>query len=113
MRVVSPMIALGRYWVPPGRRRMRAGVRLGRDHYARVDSNDYSVHPAVVGRKVDIRADLDTVRVRCGEQLVAEHVRCWGHHQTISECLYEVVSAKPSRQPKRVNIPGCLSTESA
>lgn len=48
-----------------------AAVRLGRDHYVRVDSNDYSVHPSVIGRKVAIRADLETVRVHCDGLLVA------------------------------------------
>jgi hypothetical protein len=27
----------------------RASTRLARDHYIRLDSNDYSVHPAVIG----------------------------------------------------------------
>ena len=39
----------------------RSTTRLPRDHYVRVDSNDYSVHPAVVGRRVEIAADLDEV----------------------------------------------------
>jgi hypothetical protein len=26
-------------------------TRLARDHYARLDANDYSVHPAVIGRR--------------------------------------------------------------
>ena len=29
----------------------RAALRLPRDHYIRLDSNDYSVHPAVIGRR--------------------------------------------------------------
>ena len=36
-----------------------AAVRLGRDHYVRLDANDYSVHPSVVGRKVTVSADLN------------------------------------------------------
>jgi hypothetical protein len=36
-------------------------VRLGRDYYVRVDSNDYSVDPAVIGRFVDVTADLTKV----------------------------------------------------
>ena len=39
----------------------RSSLRLARDHYVRLDSNDYSVHPAVVGRRVEVRADLDRV----------------------------------------------------
>jgi transposase len=30
----------------------RISARLPRDHYIRLDSNDYSVHPAVIGRRV-------------------------------------------------------------
>jgi transposase len=43
----------------------RAGTRLARDHYVRLDGNDYSVHPAVIGRRVEITADLARVRVLC------------------------------------------------
>src|SRR5919204_1291924 len=63
----------------------RSTLRLPRDHYVRLDANDYSVHPAVVGRRVEVRADLDRVRVRCDGRVVAEHVRCWARHQTISD----------------------------
>jgi hypothetical protein len=34
---------------------------LPRDHYVRLDSNDYSVHSAVIGRKVEVGADLGCV----------------------------------------------------
>lgn len=36
-------------------------IRLPRDHYVRLDSNDYSDHPAGVGRRIEIHADLDRV----------------------------------------------------
>src|SRR6266536_5459339 len=55
----------------------RASLRLPRDHYVRLDANDYSVDPAVVGRRVEVRADLDQVHVHCDGQLVADHHRCW------------------------------------
>jgi transposase len=31
----------------------RSSLRLPRDHYVRLDANDYSVHPAVIGRRVE------------------------------------------------------------
>ena len=34
--------------------RLAASPRLPRDHYVRLDSNDYSVHPAVIGRRVEV-----------------------------------------------------------
>jgi transposase len=63
----------------------RASLRLPRDHYVRCDSNDYSVHPAVIGRRVEVVADLHRVRVRCEGRLVADHDRTWARHQTISD----------------------------
>jgi hypothetical protein len=59
--------------------------RLPRDHYVRLDSNDYSVHPAAVGRRIVIRADLDRVQVWCDGQLVADNRRVWARHRTISD----------------------------
>jgi transposase len=63
----------------------RSSLRLPRDHYVRLDSNDYSVHPAVVGRRVEVRADLERIQVFCDGRLVADHERCWARHQTLSD----------------------------
>jgi transposase len=63
----------------------RAGTRLARDHYVRLDANDYSVHPAVIGRRVEVIADLARVRVLCEGKLVADHDRLWAKHQTVSD----------------------------
>jgi transposase len=63
----------------------RNSLRLPRDHYVRLDSNDYSVHPAVIGRRVEVVADLQRVRVFCDGQTVADHERSWASHQTISD----------------------------
>jgi hypothetical protein len=63
----------------------RQSLRLPRDHYVRLDANDYSVHPSVIGRRVEVRADLDRVQVHCDGQPVADHARCWARHQTITD----------------------------
>jgi transposase len=63
----------------------RAATRLARDHYIRLDSNDYSVDPAVIGRRIEMLADLDRVRVLCEGRLVADHERAWAKHQTIAD----------------------------
>jgi transposase len=63
----------------------RAWTRLARDHYVRVDSNDYSVHPAVIGRRIEVTADLARVRVFCDGQAVADHQRLWAWHQSITD----------------------------
>ena len=38
-------------------------LRLPQDHYVRLDSNDYSVHPSAVGRHALLRSDLDRLQV--------------------------------------------------
>jgi transposase len=63
----------------------RSSQRLSRDHYVRLDSNDYSVHPLVIGRRVEVTADRHRVRVFCDGRLVADHERIWPKHQTIHD----------------------------
>ena len=88
-------------------------VRLGRDYYVRVDGNDYSVDPRAIGRFVDIVTTPTRVVVTCpstgssiaagtgtgagaGGQVVADHVRCWARHQSITDPAH-VVRAKELR----------------
>jgi transposase len=77
----------------------RASTRLARDHYIRLDSNDYSVDPAVIGRRVEIMADLAEVRVYCDGKLVARHDRLWARHQTVSDPDH-VAKAKALRRDR-------------
>ena len=63
----------------------RTSTRLARDHYVRLDSNDYSVHPGVIGRRIEVVADLDRVRVLAQGRLVADHERVWAWHQTLTD----------------------------
>ena len=72
-------------------------VRLGRDYYVRVDSNDYSVAPAVIGRFVDVTADLSRVEVRHEGRLVAAHDRVWTRGMTITDPTH-VTAAKQLRE---------------
>lgn len=80
-----------------------SSLRLPRDHYIRLDGNDYSVHPAAVGRRVLVRADLDRVHAFCDGQTVAEHDRIWAMHQTISDPIH-VEAAKVLRRLRRRRI---------
>ncbi|MGH9045247.1 MAG: Mu transposase domain-containing protein [Acidimicrobiales bacterium] len=41
-------------------------IRLGRDYYVRVDTNDYSVDPRAIGRFVEVAADLERVEDSAG-----------------------------------------------
>ncbi|MER8062819.1 IS21 family transposase [Streptomyces sp. NPDC094022] len=61
-------------------------IRLGRDHYVRVDTCDYSVDPAAIGRMVTVLCDNDEVIVLAqGGEIVARHPRCWARHQTLTD----------------------------
>jgi len=71
----------------------RNHVRLGRDYYVRVDTNDYWVHPRAIGARVDVAADLDVVRVRHGGQLVAEHPRRWARGMTVTDPAHVTAAA--------------------
>jgi transposase len=61
----------------------RFSTRLPRDHYVRVDTNDYSVNPRFVGRRVEVRVTLDEVIVCCEGTEVARHRRCLARHQSL------------------------------
>jgi len=63
----------------------RFSLRLPRDYYVRLDANDYSVDPAVIGRRIEVAADLDRVRAFCDGKLVADHERIWARHQTLTD----------------------------
>jgi transposase len=76
----------------------QASLRLPRDHYVRLDGNDYSVDPAVVGRRVEVAADLEQVRVWCEGRQVADHERCWARHQTLSDPAHLQAAARLRQQ---------------
>ena len=82
----------------------RISTRLPRDHYVRLDSNDYSVHPVAVGRRIEVTADLGRVRIWWQGNLVADHARIWAKHQTISDP--EHVEAATLLRRKRFDIVG-------
>lgn len=72
-------------------------IRLGRDYYVRLDSNDYSVDPAAIGRKVVVTGDLERVRVRLDRRVVADHARVWARHMTVTDEAH-VATAKHLRE---------------
>jgi Helix-turn-helix domain len=67
-------------------------IRLPRDHYVRIDTCDYSVDPAVIGRMVDVRADLGQVTVTCEGRLAACHDRSWVAHQTVTDPAHKAAA---------------------
>jgi transposase len=80
----------------------RASTRLARDHYVRLGSNDYSVHPGVIGRRVEVIADLARVQMLCDGRTVADHERVWAKHQTLS--IPEHVTAAAALRSQRVGL---------
>jgi transposase len=71
----------------------RNHVRLGRDYYVRIDTSDYSVDPTAIGGRVDVTADLDSVRVRHGGRLVAVHQRRWARQMTVTDPAHVATAA--------------------
>jgi hypothetical protein len=62
-------------------------IRVPPDPHLRIDTNDYSLHPAFVGRRVEVRLDqarvgavvLDTGEIAC------DHARVFARHRTITD----------------------------
>lgn len=79
----------------------RTRVRLGRDYYVRLDTNDYSVDPHAIGRLVDVTADLERVRIRAGGRVVADHARVWAHGQTVTDPAHVSIAAALRKQFQR------------
>ena len=91
----------------------RHSVRMPRDHYVRIDANDYSVDPRVIGRWVEVIADLDRVAVTCAGQSVVDHPRCWAAHQSITDPAHAAAAvalraagrqARPLEDPHQVEV---------
>ena len=76
----------------------RVRCRLARDHYVRLDANDYSIHPAVIGRRIEVTADLARVRAVCDGQPVADHPRAWAWHQSITDPAHLAAARAMRRQ---------------
>lgn len=89
-----------------------ATTRLPRDHYLRLDANDYSVHPAAVGRRVEIVADLEQVVATCAGAEVARHQRCWARHQSLTDPAHATAAAA-LRQARQHPVPAPVDTEVA
>ncbi|MHB8440424.1 MAG: IS21 family transposase [Acidimicrobiales bacterium] len=76
----------------------RSSGRLPRDFYVRVDANDYSVHPGVIGRRIEVVTDLERVRAFCDGKLVADHARLWAKHQSVTAPEHEAAAKQLRRE---------------
>jgi hypothetical protein len=88
---IGAMLALPPLAPPAG---LAFRIRLPRDYYVRVHSNDYSVHPAAIGRMVDVTAGLHQVSVRLEGRVIAEHPRSWGTALTITDPEHVTAAAR-------------------
>jgi Mu transposase, C-terminal domain len=91
-------------------------VRLGRDYYVRLDASDYSVDQGVIGRLVDVTADLDRVRVRAGGHAAADHARVWARGITVTDPVQAATARRlreEFRQPRPSGLPGDLTRDLA
>jgi hypothetical protein len=73
-------------------------IRLGRDYYVRIDSNDYSVDPAAIGRIVTVTADLQRVRAHLDGRIIADHARTWARHMTVTDPAHVLIAQQLREQ---------------
>ncbi len=61
-------------------------TRVSPDPHLRIDTNDYSLDPRLVGRRVEVRADQRRVRaiVLDTGEVACEHLRVFARHRTIT-----------------------------
>ena len=76
----------------------RNKIRLGRDYYVRLDTNDYSVDPTMIGRMVGVTADLERVRVHAEGRLITEHDRVWARGITLTDPTHVETAARLRKQ---------------
>jgi hypothetical protein len=76
---------------------LRFATRNAQDHHVRIDTCDYSVHPRAIGRRVEVRVDLDSVVATMGRDEVARHPRSLAKHRTLTDPAH--VAARPPCGP--------------
>jgi hypothetical protein len=90
----------------------RFSARLARDHYVQLDSDDYSVHPAVIGRRIEGQRRPAPVRVLCRAKVIADHERIWTRHQTLSAPGH-VAAARALRRERAAGGPSRRSSSAS
>ena len=81
----------------------RLVVRVPADPHVRVDTNDYSLDPAMVGRRVEVRVsqrEITAVVMDTGE-LACRHERSFAKHRTITALEHaRKLRVRPERQDR-------------
>jgi hypothetical protein len=81
-------------------------TRVPPDPHLRFDTNDYSLDPNLVGRRVEIRAsqrEITAVALDTGE-LAARHERCLPKHRTITALEHARTLRERRRERERVPV---------
>lgn len=75
-------------------------IRVPPDPHLRIDTNDYSLDPGVVGRRVEVRADQREIRavVLDTGEIACEHQRSFAKHRTIT-ALEHARALREGRKP--------------
>ncbi len=79
----------------------RTEVRVGKTPYARFDRNDYSVPPTHVRRTLVALADLATVRILDGNEIVASHQRSFDCRRQIEDPAHIQALVEYKRQARQ------------
>lgn len=81
----------------------RVEVEIGKTPYARFDLNDYSVPHNRTQRTLVVLADIDTVRIIDGNEVIASHQRSWDRAQQLEvpEHLERLVAEKKRARQHR------------
>lgn len=82
----------------------RNRIRLGRDYFVRIGGSDYSVDPTMIGRMVNVVADLEHVTVTGDGRQLARHARSWARASTVIDADHVAGAARLRtvfQQPRR------------
>jgi transposase len=79
----------------------RLVIRVPADPHVRVDTNDYSLAPAIVGRRVEVRVSQREVTAVCLDtgELACRHERSFAKHRTITTLEHARALRSQRRQP--------------
>jgi transposase len=75
-------------------------MRVPPDPHLRIDTNDYSLDPALVGRRVEVRVDQREIRAVALDsgEVACQHTRSFARHRTIT-ALEHARALKAGREP--------------
>lgn len=79
-------------------------TRLGRDFYVRFETNDYSINPRFIGRRIDVRVDLEYFVATCAGTEVARHRRCLASHRELLEPAHAITLRRMREEAAEVPV---------